>query len=308
MKKILLLCLFISPMAVPAQQIKTEPLYVLDGKIIKDIKFINANNLERMEVLKGKEAIDKYGEPAKYGAIVMTSKPSSSVPVRESLDPRVTEVWEIKAPVITPGKNSGDAPSDAIILFDGKDLSKWNNRDGANPSWELKDDAVTVVKGTGEMKTKQEFGDIQLHIEWRSPSTVEGEGQNRGNSGIFFQGLYELQVLDSYENTTYSNGQAGSMYKQHVPLVNASRKPGEWQAYDVVFTAPRFSETSGRIISPAYITVFHNGVLIQNHVALAGGTQYKGLPVYKAYSSKGPISLQDHGTPVSYRKIWVREL
>ncbi|MBI1769127.1 MAG: DUF1080 domain-containing protein [Bacteroidetes bacterium] len=237
----------------------------------------------------------------------MTSKPSTSVPSRESLDPRVTEVWEIKAPVITPGKNAGDAPSDAIVLFDGKDLSKWSSSSGANPSWELKDGAVTVVKGSGEIKTKQEFGDIQLHIEWRSPSAGEGEGQNRGNSGIFFQGLYELQVLDSYENQTYSNGQAGSIYKQHIPLVNASRKPGEWQVYDVVFTAPRFSETSGRTIAPAYITVFHNGVIIQNHVPIAGSTQYKGLPVYKVHG-KGPIALQDHGTPVSYRNIWVREL
>jgi len=307
MKKILLFFLLASSTAVFAQQIKTEPLYILDGKIIKDIKYVSPNNLDRIEVLKGKEATDKYGDPAKNGAIIMTSKPASSVPVRESMDPRVTEVWEIKAPVITPGKNLGDAPSDAIILFDGKDLSKWSNSTGASPSWELKDGVVTVVKGTGEMKTKQEFGDIQLHIEWRSPSTVEGDGQNRGNSGIFFHGLYELQVLDSYENITYSNGQAGSIYKQHVPLVNASRKPGEWQTYDVVFTAPRFSETSGRIISPAYITVFHNGVLIQNHATLAGGTQYKGLPVYKAHN-KGPISLQDHGTPVSYRNIWVREL
>lgn len=306
MKKVFIFILLISHFALRAQEVKTNPLYVLDGKIISDIKFVSPGNLERIEVLKGKEA-SKYGDAGKNGVIVMTSKPASSIPVRESLDPRVTEVWEIKAPVITPGKNSGDAPSDAIVLFDGKDLSKWSNRAGESPSWELKDGVVTVVKGTGEMKTKQEFGDIQLHIEWRSPATVEGEGQNRGNSGIFFHGLYELQVLDSYENTTYSNGQAGSIYKQHVPLVNANRKPGEWQTYDVVFTAPRFSETSARIISPAYITVIHNGVLIQNHVALAGGTQYKGLPVYKTHG-KGPISLQDHGTPVSYRNIWVREL
>jgi len=308
MKKIFIFILLLSHFAVKAQDIKVAtPLYVLDGKVINDIKWISPSNLEKIEVFKGKEAISKYGDAAKNGVIVMTSKPASSVPSRESLDPRVTELWDIKPAVITPGKNAGDAPSDAVVLFDGGDLSKWTNGSGANPGWEVKDGIATVVKGSGEIKTKQEFGDIQLHIEWRSPSAAEGDGQNRGNSGIFLQGQYELQVLDSYENTTYPNGQAGSIYKQHVPLVNASRKPGEWQVYDVVYSAPRFGEKSGRIISPAFITVFHNGVLIQNHVAIVGGTQYKGMAAYKSHG-KGPLTLQDHGTPVSYRNIWVREL
>lgn len=307
MKKLLIFFLFISHIELNAQDIISRPLYILDGKIVGDIKSVSISSIDKIEVLKGKEATSKYGDAGKNGVIVMTSKPPTSVPSRDVLDPRVTESWDIKPPVITPGKNAGDAPSDALVLFDGKDLSKWTNGSGAAPGWEVKDGAATVVKGTGEIKTKQEFGDIQLHIEWRSPGTVEGDGQNRGNSGIFFHGLYELQVLDSYENTTYPNGQAGSIYKQYVPLTNVCRKPGEWQTYDVIFTAPRFSEGSGRIISPAYITVIHNGVLIQNHVALMGGTQYKGLPVYKPHG-KGPITLQDHGAPVSYRNIWVREL
>lgn len=225
---------------------------------------------------------------------------------RDALDPKVTEVWDLKPKKITPSVNNSDAPSDAIVLFDGKNLSNWTSGNGGDAKWEVKDGAMTVVKGTGVIQTKQSFGDIQLHIEWRSPSVIEGEGQGRGNSGIFLQSRYELQVLDSYESVTYSNGQAGSIYKQHIPLVNACRKPGEWQTYDVIYTAPKFGE-SGRVISPAYITVLHNGVLIQNHVAINGGTQYKGLPVYEPHG-KAPITLQDHGNPVSYRNIWVREL
>lgn len=225
---------------------------------------------------------------------------------RNSIDPKATEIYEPKAPKITPGKTSGAAPSDAIILFDGKNLSEWTTRGGAAAEWEVKEGAMTVVKGKGDIKTKRTFGDVQLHIEWRSPSEVVGEGQGRGNSGIFLQERYELQVLDSYESQTYSNGQAGSIYKQHVPLVNATLKPGEWQTYDVIYTAPRFSE-NGRMVSPAYITVLHNGVLVQNHSQIWGPTEYKGLPVYMSHG-KGSIILQDHSNPVSYRNIWIREL
>ncbi|MBY0434170.1 MAG: DUF1080 domain-containing protein [Cyclobacteriaceae bacterium] len=225
---------------------------------------------------------------------------------RESMDPRVTEVWDLKPRKITPSVNPGDAPSDAIVLFDGKDLSKWSNLAGAEAKWEVKDGAMTVVKGTGDVKTKQLFGDFQLHIEWRAPAQVESEGQGRGNSGIFLQERYELQVLDSYESVTYSNGQAGSIYKQSVPLVNATRRPGEWQSYDVIYTAPRFSE-NGRVITPAYVTVIHNGVVIQNNTQILGPTEYKGLPVYQSHG-KGAIKLQDHGNPVSYRNIWIREM
>ena len=225
---------------------------------------------------------------------------------RNSIDPKATEIYEPKAPKITPGEAAGAAPSDAIVLFNGKDFSEWVGKDGASPKWEIKDGVMTVVKGTGDIKTKRTFGDVQLHIEWRSPSVIVGEGQGRGNSGIFLQERYELQVLDSYESQTYSNGQAGSIYKQHIPLVNATKKPGEWQTYDVIYTAPRFSN-NGRLVSPAYITVLHNGVLIQNHSQIWGPTEYKGLPVYMSHD-KGSIILQDHSNPVSYRNIWIREL
>ncbi|PZR38864.1 MAG: DUF1080 domain-containing protein [Azospira oryzae] len=225
---------------------------------------------------------------------------------RESLDPKVTEVWDLKPKKITANPVFAEAPSDAIVLFNGKDLSEWTTLDGAAAAWEVKDGAFTVAKGKGDIKTKKTFGDFQLHIEWRSPAVVEGEGQGRGNSGIFLQERYELQVLDSYESVTYSNGQAGSIYKQSIPLVNATRKPGEWQAYDVVYTAPRFSD-NGRVIAPAYITVLHNGVVIQNHTQINGPTEYKGLPVYVSHG-KASLKLQDHGNPVSFRNIWVREL
>ncbi len=227
--------------------------------------------------------------------------------VAQQKDPSVTEVWEIKAPVITPGKNVGDAPSDAIVLFDGKNLDAWTTLDGKPAEWEVKDGAMTVVLRKGDIKTKQVFGDMQLHIEWRSPAEISGQSQSRGNSGIFLQERYEIQVLDSYENETYPNGQAGSVYKQHTPLVNAARKPGEWQSYDIIYTAPRFGE-SGRVISPARVTIIHNGVLIQNNVEIWGPTEYIGLPVYQEHG-KASLRLQDHGDgKVSYRNIWLREL
>jgi hypothetical protein len=166
---------------------------------------------------------------------------------------------------------------------------------------------MTVVPEAGNIRTRRGFGDLQLHIEWRTPAEVSGEGQGRGNSGIYFMERYELQVLDSYDNPTYSNGQAGAIYKQHIPMVNASRAPGAWQSYDVAFTAPRFA-ADGALVSPAYMTVFHNGVLIQNHVALRGPTSYIGQPPYDAHADHAPLLLQDHGNPVSYRNIWVREI
>jgi hypothetical protein len=225
---------------------------------------------------------------------------------RESLDPKVTEIWDLKPKKITATPTFTEAPSDAIILFSGKDLNEWTTLDGAPAAWEIKDGAFTVAKGKGDIKTKKTFGDIQLHIEWRAPSEIVGEGQGRGNSGIFLQERYELQVLDSYESVTYSNGQAGSIYKQSIPLVNATRKPGEWQAYDVVYTAPKFSD-NGRIITPATITVIHNGAVVQNHTTIWGPTEYKGLPVYISHG-KASLKLQDHGNPVSFRNIWIREL
>jgi hypothetical protein len=222
-------------------------------------------------------------------------------------DPKATEVWEPVPAIITPVVDN-KPPSDAIVLFNGKDFSNWEGEKGKPVGWTLdKAGFMTVKKGTGGIQTKQQFGSCQLHVEWRTPTTIEGEGQGRGNSGIFLMGLYELQVLDSYGNVTYSNGQAGSIYKQRIPLVNASLKPGSWQVYDLVFTAPKFKE-DGSLLSPAKFTVFHNGVLVQNNVELKGETVYIGQPEYKTKIEKGPLALQDHGNPVSFRNIWIREL
>jgi hypothetical protein len=221
-------------------------------------------------------------------------------------NPKLTEVWEPVPPVVAPGVGTAP-PSDAIVLFDGKDLSAWEHENGSAPKWTVEDGAMTVVKKTGGLRTKRAFGDCQLHVEWRAPAKVEGSDQGRGNSGVFLQGRYEVQVLDSYENRTYSNGQAGSIYKQHIPLVNACRKPGEWQSYDIIYSAPRFSD-DGRLAKPAYVTLLHNGVLVLNHVELKGSTEYIGQPSYKKHGPKEPLSLQDHGNPVSYRNIWIREL
>ncbi len=220
--------------------------------------------------------------------------------------PEETEDWSRKPEVVTPGKGTLP-PSDAIVLYaNANDVSKWESIDGAPTKW-ITDENLTTVPKAGIIKTKQAFGSVQLHIEWKTPKKVVGDGQGRGNSGIFLMGLYELQVLDSYENETYYNGQAGSIYKQHIPLVNACLPPGTWQSYDIIFTAPSFKE-DGSLESPAYITVLQNGVLIQNHVAIWGPTEYIGKAVYKAHPEKLPLSLQDHGNPVSYRNIWIREL
>ena len=222
-------------------------------------------------------------------------------------DPKLTEVWQPEPKVIAPGKTSQDAPSDAIVLFGGKDLSQWQHANGNAASWQVKENYIQCKPGSGNIQTKRGFGDCQLHIEWRTPDTARGEGQERGNSGIFFMGRYELQVLDSYRNRTYSNGQAGSIYKQYMPLVNVCRGPGEWQTYDVIFIAPRFNSDS-TLKSPATITVLQNGVLIQNNVSLWGGTEYIGIPTYKVHSNREPLILQDHGNTVKYRNIWIREL
>jgi hypothetical protein len=221
-------------------------------------------------------------------------------------DPKLTEVWENEPRVVTPNREN-KPPSDAIILLGGKNASEWVDKDGGEVKWKIGKGALTVVKGAGDITTKRAFGDVQLHIEWRTPEKVSGEGQGRGNSGVFLQSRYEVQVLDSYNNRTYSNGQAGSIYKQYIPLVNASRKPGEWQIYDIVFIAPRF-KADGALESPGWMTVFHNGVLIQNHIALKGETVYRGQPSYKPHALKEPLKLQDHGNPVSFRNIWIREL
>lgn len=222
-------------------------------------------------------------------------------------DPKITEQWQPEPRIVTPGNSNTGTPSDAIVLFGGQNLNQFESSKGGAAKWKIEDNAVTVVRGAGAIKTKQVFGDCQLHIEWRTPAVVKGEGQGRGNSGIFLMGTYELQVLDSYNNRTYSNGQAGSIYKQIPPLVNASRKPGEWQTYDIVFTAPRFNKDSS-LKSQARITVLHNGVLIQNDAAIWGATQFIGIATNQKHRDKEPIILQDHGDAVSFRNIWIREL
>ena len=222
-----------------------------------------------------------------------------------SADPAKTEAWTpVPAVVATP---AGAAPSDSVVLFDGSGLAAWESEAGGDAPWAVADGAFTVVPGSKGIRTRQDFCDIQLHVEWRSPTQTDGfDGQNRGNSGIFLQELYELQVLDSHDNATYPNGQAASIYKQAIPLVNASRAPGEWQAYDIIWKAPRFSEGGG-LLSPARITVLHNGVLVQDDTVIAGTTEYRGPPSYAPHGC-APIYLQDHDSEVSFRNIWVREL
>jgi len=230
--------------------------------------------------------------------------------------PEDTEVWQPVPQVVTPGATCTAPPSDAIVLFDGKNLGQWVSiRDKSPAKWTVANGVMTVNKSAGNIETKKSFKDYQLHIEWKIPSDITGSGQARGNSGVFLASTgpgddgYELQVLDSYNNRTYVNGQAGSIYKQAIPLANPARKPGEWQAYDVVWTAPTFND-DGSLKTPAYVTVFFNGVLVQNHFQLQGQTLYIGKPFYKKYDT-APIKLQAHGDksqPISFRNIWVREL
>jgi Domain of Unknown Function (DUF1080) len=222
------------------------------------------------------------------------------------LSPKVAPVKMLPA---LPGEpriiDAGARPSDAIVLFDGKDLSEWVNDKNGEAKWAVKDGVMTVTH-TGAIHTRQAFGDCQLHLEWATPVKVEGDGQGRGNSGVFLQRRYEIQVLDSYNNKTYFDGQAGSVYRQYAPLVNACRKPGEWQVYDIIYHAPRF-ETDGKLTQPATVTVLQNGVLVQDHVAIKGPTM-SDKPKYGAHDLKQPLELQDHGNPVRYRNIWIRKL
>jgi 3-keto-disaccharide hydrolase len=231
-------------------------------------------------------------------------------------NPADTEVWDPVPKIVTPGATDAAPPSDAIVLFDGTNLDQWvNTRDKSPAGWTVANGILTVNKPAGNIETKRSFKNYQLHVEWRIPENITGTDQARGNSGVFLastgsgDGGYELQVLDSFNNKTYVNGQAGSIYKQYIPLVNAMRKPGEWQVYDVVWTAPTFN-ADGSLKTPAYVTAFHNGALIQNHVELKGETLYIGKPEYKKYDT-APIKLQAHGDPsppISFRNIWVREL
>lgn len=212
---------------------------------------------------------------------------------------------EKEPPIITPG-TAGSPPSDAIVLFDGKDLSKWSDMKGGETKWVVEKGDMISVKGAGYVRTKDEFGDFQLHVEWATPSEVHGDGQGRGNSGVFLHGKYEVQVLDSYDNKTYFHGQAGAVYKQHAPLVNCCRPPGQWQTYDIIFHGPHFE--GGKLTLPANVTVIQNGVLVQDHVTILGDTSHDKPAKYSPYSGKGPIAFQDHGNPVHFRNVWLRPL
>jgi hypothetical protein len=217
-------------------------------------------------------------------------------PVPEAVDPGTPSTEQA----------AGRPPADAVVLFDGKDLSKWGHKDGSAAKWKVGDGYFAVVPKTGYIFTKQAFGDCQLHVEFMEPSPAKGEGQDRGNSGVFLMGLYEIQVLDSFQNKTYADGQAAAVYGQYPPLVNASRPPGQWQSYDIVFHAPRFG-SDGKLTRAARVTVFHNGVLVQDNVEIQGSTATP-KPAYETQPDKLPLALQDHNHPVRYRNIWVREL
>jgi hypothetical protein len=239
-------------------------------------------------------------------SLLMISNLSSQTAPIPPLKPEQTEDWSRIPRMVTPGKNNLP-PSDAIVLYGGAaDTVKWNERNGRPIRW-IATDSLTCVPRSADIVTKQLFGDCQLHVEWRTPLPAVGTSQGRGNSGVYLMGLYEVQVLDSWDNETYPNGQAGAIYKQYIPLVNASTPPGTWQTYDIIFTAPRFDPDS-TLIRPGYLTVIHNGVLVQNHVELKGPTEYIGIPKYRYHGPKMPLMLQNHSNPVSYRNIWIREL
>ena len=214
----------------------------------------------------------------------------------------------VRPATVSAGTRVGRAPSDAMVLYDGHDLSKWTSGDGKPAEWFTRDGYFEVAKGKGTLTTRDSFGDVQLHIEWASPTPAVGVSQDRGNSGVFFgAGRYEVQILDSYGSATYPDGQAASLYGQYPPLVNASLPPGEWQTYDIIYRRPRF-RADGTVEKPAYVTVIHNGVLVQDHAELIGPTANRSRPPYSAHADRLPISLQDHGHPVRFRNIWLRDL
>ena len=253
--------------------------------------------------------------PTFFLAVSLLSLAATSVSAQRGR-PQDTEVWEPVPKMVTPGASQGDPPSDAIVLFDGKNLDEWVlTRDKSPARWVVADGVFTVEKSAGNIETKRSFRSYQLHLEWRIPPNISGTDQARGNSGVFLASTgpgdagYEIQILDSFTNKTYVNGQAASIYKQSIPLVNASRKPGEWQTYDIIWIAPKFNE-DGSVKTPARVTAFHNGVLVQNNYELKGETLYIGQPLYKKYDA-APIKLQAHGDrsePISFRAIWLREL
>ncbi len=272
---------------------------------MKNLRFAKASALTFLLVLTAPAGL-RLAAQAAPGAQAAKPKPED------------TEIWSPEPKVVTPGANNTAPPSDAIVLFDGKNLEEWvSAKDHTPAKWTVSDGILTVLKGEGggNIETKRKFKNYQLHIEWKIPENITGSGQARGNSGVFLASTgpgdagYELQVLDAYNNKTYVNGMAGSIYKQAIPLANPARKPGEWETYDVIWTAPTFN-TDGTLKTPAYVTAFFNGVLVENHFELKGETLYIGKPFYKAFDT-APIKLQAHGDksePLSFRNIWVREL
>ena len=254
-------------------------------------------------------------KPAPVAAAPAAQKPAAQRQYVEAENGRwlVHDMNRPTPPIIAPGAECGQAPSDAVLLFDGTVVSiatNWSDTSGNPTKWRLGEGYMESVKGAGYIQTKQQFGSCQLHVEFATPSNVQGSSQGRGNSGVFLQGQYEVQVLDSYDNVTYADGQCAALYGRAVPLVNACRKPGEWQSYDIVYHRPLFGP-DGKVTRKATFTVLHNGVLVQDHVTLEGGTGWINSPAvtrYAPHGDKGPIQLQDHGNPVRYRNVWVREL
>jgi len=230
----------------------------------------------------------------------------SNLPFLPNSKWRIHDIARPQPPVVEPGANAGQAPGDAVILFDGKDLSQWEDAKGGVPEAGVEDGCINILKA-GDLLTKQKFGDCQLHVEWITPAECDTKKQSWwGNSGIFLMGKYELQVTESHDNLHKADGQAGAIYGQMPPMVNAARRPGQWQTYDVVFSAPKFE--GEKVLQPAYFTVFWNGVLVQYHTACMGSTRYKTMPVYNSFDTTGPIKLQQHGSGVRFRNIWVRPL
>ncbi|MBQ3148492.1 MAG: DUF1080 domain-containing protein [Alistipes sp.] len=244
-------------------------------------------------------------------AVGASAQQKKEYPKPEAMRPAMTEFWTPQPKVVTPGDIKTDsAPSDAIVLFDGKDLSAWKScKTGGDADWKVHNGVFTVDKTKGDIVTRESFGSFQLHIEWSVPKNITGTSQARGNSGVFLQDRYEIQILDNYQNETYANGQAGSVYKQVIPLANAMRKPGEWNVYDIIYNAPVFNE-DGTYKVPPTVTVLQNGIVLLNNFTIRGTTEYIGHPQVKPHGD-GPIRLQMHGDPseaISFRNIWLRKL
>jgi len=246
------------------------------------------------------------------GGQMSQSKPGySDTPVLPGSKYKVHDSERPQPRIVAPGTESGQAapgrpPSDAVVLFDGTSLAGWVRLDGSRAGWKVENGCMEVVAKTGDIKTKAEFGDCQLHVEWTPPTAIAGESQGRGNSGVFMMGVYEIQVLDCYNNPTYADGTTGALYGQFPPLVNACRKPGEWQTYDIVWVGPKFD--GDRLVSPAFATVFLNGVLLHHAKALIGPTTHRKIEAYRPHKPVGPLMLQDHGNPVRFRNIWYRPI